>query len=149
MEKRQHPLLFINRLAETPGYNEGETKVAFAGNLDGQLLPPAPVTTFSSLTGQKQTGEAYTEYRYLQIMINDLLLSKTSILSKSQASQLGKTDKVMTLSTWPNPGSVQLIDGVVVVKFSQEHPRNRAGILLCPCALKSKFDTEQYTTNTQ
>ena len=49
----------LTRVDELPGYNEGETKVAFAGNLDGQLLPPAPVTTFSSLTGQKQTGEAW------------------------------------------------------------------------------------------
>lgn len=108
----------LTRVDELPGYTEGETKVAFVGNLDGQLLPPASVTTSSSLTGQKQTGEAYTGYRYLQIMINDLMLRKTSILSESQASRLGKTDKVMTLPTWPNPGSVQLIDGVVVVKFS-------------------------------
>ena len=108
----------LTRVDELPGYTEGETKVAFVGNLDGQLLPPASVTTSSSLTGQKQTGEAYTGYRYLQIMINDLMLRKTSILSESQASQLGKTDKVITLPTWPNPGSVQLIDGVVVVKFS-------------------------------
>ena len=108
----------LTRVEELPGYTEGETKVAFVGNLDGQLLPPASVTTSSSLTGQKQTGEAYTGYRYLQIMINDLMLRKTSILSESQASQLGKTDKVITLPTWPNPGSVQLIDGVVVVKFS-------------------------------
>lgn len=108
----------LTRIDELPGYIEGETKVAFVGNLDGQLLPPASVTTSSSLTGQKQTGEAYTGYRYLQIMINDLMLRKTSILSESQASQLGKTDMVMALPTWPNSGSVQLIDGVVVVRFS-------------------------------
>lgn len=108
----------LTRIDELPNYVEGKTKVAFVGEVNGHLLSPTTSKATEMLLWQKDGGESFTGYRYLQIQINDLMLRPTSILSESEASELSELPEIASMPTWPSAKSVQMIDGIAVVKLS-------------------------------
>lgn len=107
----------IDRIESVPGYVPGQTRVAFAGRLDDN--EPLDQTRDAFLDLQSQTGlwhahaATYNLGRYLTDYLRYPLLwdEKTGVTR----SELAKA-----MPIFPATGSVRMIDGIVVVKLSDE-----------------------------
>lgn len=108
----------LTRVDALPGYVEGKTAVAFIGKVDGSLSTPTLAEKTQALLAQRNSGESFSGYTYLKIMINDLMLRKTVIMPESEVASIKKNPDIASMPTWPSDGSVAMIDGTAVVKFS-------------------------------
>ena len=108
----------LMRIDELPGYIEGETQVEFVGTVNGHLLAPASIDSTRALLAQRKSGESLGGYTYLNIMINDLMLRKTSIMPEGEAPKLNDLPEISSMPAWPSEGSIKMVDGTAVVKLS-------------------------------
>ncbi len=109
----------IDRIESTPGYVPGETRVAFAGRLDDNEpldVPRSALADFQNQTGLWHAHSAtYNLGRYLTDYLQYPFVWDTQ-------TNVTRTDLAKAMPIFPAPGSVRMIDGVVVVKLSEPRP---------------------------
>ncbi len=101
----------LNRVAELPGYREGETEIQFIG-VPGNALAPFPETErIGGITGVG--GNSALTYNYN--MYVEAILKRH--IREADREELKADPRVQTLPVYPDAGCVTLIDGVAVVNF--------------------------------
>jgi len=106
----------VTRIEDAEGYIPGETPVAFVGSYSFDTYKPGfeevgKVTGFS-----KHIDVTYylTYHPYFNYMLNYPI----TILGEGEAIALGSDERVLAMPSYPAQGSVENIDGTVVVKLS-------------------------------
>lgn len=108
----------IYQVENTDGYIPGETEVIFVGNLrDNELLNNVrPYYDRLIATG---LDESYglTYYLVIENYIVDYLGYPINIPNQEHAERFVEKEEVKNMPIYPNKGSIEMIDGTVVVKL--------------------------------
>lgn len=114
-EKATHSMMtrIVYEIESLEGYEAGITPVAFLGSFEASDYVPN-LEPFHELTpygmGKSMITYTGTEYAYLTYMLNtNMNLTRVS----------NEAPEIQAMPVYPAKGSVEMIDGVVVVKISQ------------------------------
>lgn len=108
----------LDRLEQTEGYVPGETPVAFVGNINASVInrdKPA----FSSLRRFNGSEENYattfgdTHWMYFRDVLG------YPLMQADNEAAMAQHEAVRAMPAFPQKGSVALVDGVAVIKFSE------------------------------
>lgn len=104
----------VERIERTEGYVPGETPVAFVGCLSSDPLINKTVPEFKKLAGYTGMWNNYADtgrtISYIQNYLNYPIIWDNS-------KDFSSMEEVQKMPVFPTAGSVQMIDGTVVVKF--------------------------------
>ena len=108
----------IDRIEQMDGYIVDETPVAFIGNFEKSSL--AMKKNYFSYEGVGQGGMfAVTYYSTYELFLEDVMDYPINLLEEDDANSLKNDDRVIAMSNFPDRGSCKMIDGTMVVKFSE------------------------------
>ena len=107
----------LDRLEQTKGYAVGETPVAFAGSLDAsQLNQDKPAFAYTKRFNGSEENYAITFSDTFWMYLRDVL--GYPIVQAEEAEHIARQEAVAAMPSFPEKGSVALVDGVAVVKLS-------------------------------
>ena len=107
----------LDRLEQTEGYVVGETPVAFAGSLDAsQLNQDKPAFAYTKRFNGSEENYAITFSDTFWMYLRDVL--GYPIVQAEEAEHIARQEAVAAMPSFPEKGSVALVDGVAVVKLS-------------------------------
>ena len=109
----------IDRIESVNGYIPGETRVAFVGRLDYNAPLDGTRPAFEDLRGQTGLWHSHAATYNLGRYITDYLQYP---LLWDQESSVTRSELARAMPQFPAPGSVRMIEGVVVVKLSGTAP---------------------------
>lgn len=107
----------IDRLEQTEGYAVGETPVAFVGSLDAsQINRDKPAFAYMKRFNGSEENYAITFGDTYWMYLRDVL--GYPIVQAEDAERIVRQEAVAAMPSFPEKGSVALVDGVAVVKLS-------------------------------
>ena len=107
----------LDRLEQTEGYVVGETPVAFVGSLDAsQLNQEKPAFAYMKRFNGSEENYAITFGDTYWMYMRDVL--GYPIVQAEDAERIARQEAAAAMPCFPEKGSVALVDGVAVVKFS-------------------------------
>lgn len=110
----------LERVEACEGYVPGMPVVLVGSTIPDASLEPTPEFNAIQLTGVFDQKAFRTSYSYDRFLRYFLGFSGPVYLGTSQeALNFGATDQVQAMPLYPQTGSVQLIDGCVVVKLNE------------------------------
>ena len=99
-------------------YEEGVTEVAFVGSVS-KVLNPLPNTGGNlSITGFGGNS-SITYYKTINVFVSEFMMRKTKVASETETAELAENAEVINMPSWPSEGSIEKIDGVIVVKLGE------------------------------
>lgn len=108
----------IYQMESYDGYITGETPVVFVGKPDSLLDEIPGFERIYEITGN---GSGYVlgaaECRFYQAYFDYILLNPAIMADSKTWSQMQTRDEVIAMPCYPEEGSVEIIDGVIVVKL--------------------------------
>lgn len=107
----------IDKIETTDGYRAGETPVAFIGVPGNYTQEYEEFSNFSKSTGLLYHN-AITFYGYYEPYFDIILKADINIADSETADKITLTDRAKAMPVFPAEGSVKVIDGTVVVKFT-------------------------------
>lgn len=107
----------VDRVETQPGYERGVTPVAFIGIPQAYFSDFAPYDKIGRLTGTDTSG-SITYYSIYGVYIPMMLRTDMNIADRSVAAELAVSEEVAAMPAFPAVGSVNTVEGVVVVKFA-------------------------------
>lgn len=109
----------VMRLEEQPSF--GEAPVVFVGGFSDEIYPETNprFERTDYLTGMSLDAVVFGEYQ-LRGYIQSYLHVKLPSPSKEQREQVMNSAELAEMPVWPAEGSVAEIDGVLVVKFTED-----------------------------
>ena len=107
----------IDKIETTDGYRAGETPVAFIGVPGNYTQEYEEFSNFSKSTGLG-SHNAITFYDYYEPYFDIILKADINIADSETADEITLTDEAKAMPVFPAEGSVKVIDGTVVVKFT-------------------------------
>lgn len=105
----------VERIETQPGYERGVTPVVFMGIPQAYFSDFAPYDKIQRLTGADMSG-SITYYSIYGVYIPMLLRTDMNIADSGTA--VAVSEEVAAMPVFPAVGSVNTVDGVVVVKFA-------------------------------
>lgn len=115
----------VDRIEQVDGYEPGKTPIAFIGKFsdsplfaqrDGfEHLKGVGLASSSSITYTNGSVDGGTIYLYFTSVLGYPL----NMVSMNEARSISQSNQVKEMPIFPQNGSVQLIDGMVVVKIAQ------------------------------
>lgn len=109
----------VDRVETQPGYERGVTPVAFIGVPQAYFSDFAPYDKIQRLTGTDMSG-SITYYSIYGVYIPMLLRTDMNIADRGTAVAVAASEEVAAMPLFPAAGSVRTVDGIVVVKFTQD-----------------------------
>ena len=115
--------LYSNRLLERvescEGYEPGMNIVLVGSEVADETLYPTPQFGAVRMTGVLDMAGYRTSYTYAYFLRNYVGFTGPVYLGESaQAKNLAATEQVQNMPVYPREGSIQIIDGMVVVKLN-------------------------------
>lgn len=111
----------IDRMERTEGYEVGETPVALMGSLEDSVLAVSKqgfehLERFDAARNRYApvTAEDYTWYLW------DVLGYPCNLVSYFESEQMARREDVRAMPAFPAQGCCRMVDGVLVVKLSEE-----------------------------
>ena len=107
----------VDRMEQQPDYIAGQTPVAFIGKTSAQTR--SEFASITGITGFWQETALQTTYldtypKYFRYILNEPL----QLCSDETLSSIRQNDAVQQMPVFPAEGCVQMMNGVLVVKFS-------------------------------
>lgn len=101
------------------GYIDGETPVAFVGRPLSQIRRNRDFTL--KITGMSRSFVPYYSYseRY-KAYFNYILMMDTIFVSEKEIDRIREDQRVINMPVYPLKDSIQMIDGVLVVKLGED-----------------------------
>jgi hypothetical protein len=107
----------IDRIQSLDGYEQGKT-VALVGNPTTGARPVPPTKELDNMTGIMSDIPAMDSFQaYLKYYLG--YNQKTEKMGEADLAERGMLNRVRSMPTYPNNGSVQIIDNLIIVKFSE------------------------------
>lgn len=107
----------LDRIEEQDSYVYGETLIAFIGTPSVQKRVPG-TETIAGITGVKENTPITHQETYRRYFDN-ILQYEIHVCDRNQIIELCNNDIVKSMPVFPNRGSIQTIDGVIVAKMSE------------------------------
>lgn len=108
----------IYQVENTDGYIPGETEVIFVGNLrDNELLNNVRPYYDRLIATGLDGSYGLTYYLVIENYIVDYLGYPMNIPNQEYAERFDEKEEVKNMPIYPNKGSIEMIDGAVVVKL--------------------------------
>ena len=107
----------IDKIETTDGYKPGETPVVFIGVPGDYTQEYEEFSNLSNSTGLVYHN-AITVYNYYKPYFDIVLRTDINIADSETADEITLTDEAKAMPVFPAEGSVKVIDGTVVVKFT-------------------------------
>lgn len=108
----------IDRLEEFDGYEVGETKVAFIGNLNyGPLYLQRKELDIKGVGLADNFGTTY--YKTYKQFFENYLAYPINIITEEEMEDLKTKQEISKMKSFPSKDSIQFVDDVLVVKLSQ------------------------------
>ena len=109
----------IYEMESTEDYIPGETPVVFVGNPSELIEEVVGFESVSAITGAGYTSVLGAAERLYYQKYFDYILLNPAIMADSETwDEVSSSEAVEEMPSWPEAGSVQMIDGVLVVKLS-------------------------------
>ena len=109
----------VERIETQEGYERGVTPVVFMGSPQSYLSDFAPFDKIKKLTGANNNS-SITYYVIYGVYIPMLLRTDMNIADRGTAVAVAASEEVAAMPLFPAVGSVRTVDGIVVVKFTQD-----------------------------
>ncbi len=106
----------IDKVEDLDGYKVGITPVAFIGLPEDYLIAFEPFYKYEGMTGMEENSQI-THYNVYQIYFSMLLKVDLNVVDEETEAILSEEDAVKAMPTFPNKGSIQMLDDLVIVKF--------------------------------
>lgn len=108
----------IYQIESIDGYIPGETEVIFVGDLkNNEILNKARPFFNKFLATGLDESYGLTYYLVIENYIVDYLGYPMNIPDQDYADKIAEKEKIKNMPIYPNKGSIEMIDGVVVVKL--------------------------------
>ena len=108
----------IYQIESIDGYVPGDTEVIFVGDLkNNEILNKARPFFNKFLATGLDESYGLTYYLVIENYIVDYLGYPMNIPDKDYADKIAEKEKIKNMPIYPNKGSIEMIDGVVVVKL--------------------------------
>ena len=108
----------IYQIESIDGYIPGETEVIYVGDLkNNEILNKARPFFNKFLATGLDESYGLTYYLVIENYIVDYLGYPMNIPDKDYADKIAEKEKIKNMPIYPNKGSIEMIDGVVVVKL--------------------------------
>ena len=109
----------VYEMEEVDGYVCGETPVVFAGDASAQIDETEEFESISVMTGMERKSSASPESSYYQAYFDYVLMDSAVMADEDTWDEIIASDFVADMPCYPETGSIQLVDGVLVVKLSE------------------------------
>ena len=110
----------VYQMEQVEGYVPGETPVVFVGDPDEQIEEGWGYGRISELTGASYTSVLGAALRTYYQRYFDYVLMNPAVMADAETwDEITANEIVADMPSYPESGSIQLIDGVLVVKLSE------------------------------
>ncbi len=108
----------IEDVDDCEGYMAGETEICFVGDIDKQIIYPHGYEEVKKLYFYK-TALGWSNSPRYQEYFDYVMMIPVRLASDKTAKELRETEMVKDMASYPNAGSIKMVNGVVVVKWSE------------------------------